>query len=386
MDKTARSLSARNQLTVVPPSPRLVRSRSGSSPAAVTTPEISSHRFSSSHRFTNVHRSKSTSKSRTNNHEGINMNIHSWRAEKNSPKIGQEQKSKDGIGKYMQRGVSHENTAASKRTTSTVKLPSAWALSPGRQSLGSAMGPKSPAKVNGSNGGVGGGVAKVLKYFKQRKVSSVKEEEYHRFRILHNKLLQWRFINARAQIAVHNFNHIAEIQLFSAWIRILKLRKMIIQKRNELQRVKHVMKLYQILNGELYLLTEWAQLERKNQEFVGRLTRKLSALSTTLPLTHGVKGDITSVSEAFKMAIEVMENIEPLVRKYQTQVERILYQVTELTTTHKQEEEYLKELLAIVPVVAALLDNERSNVVHLIQAKMESNTSDYPCCVAQSCV
>ena len=73
-----------------------------------------------------------------------------------------------------------------------------------------------PAKTNGSDNGnndssVGGGVTKVLKYFKQRKVSSVQEEEYHRFRILHNTLLQWRFINARAEVAMANVKNIAEV-------------------------------------------------------------------------------------------------------------------------------------------------------------------------------
>jgi len=37
------------------------------------------------------------------------------------------------------------------------------------------------------------------------------------------------------------------------------------------------------------------------------------------------------------------------------QVERILYQITELTTTLKQEEEYLQELLGLVPVISTLL-------------------------------
>jgi len=37
------------------------------------------------------------------------------------------------------------------------------------------------------------------------------------------------------------------------------------------------------------------------------------------------------------------------------QVERILYQITELTTTLKQEEEYLQKLLGLVPVISTLL-------------------------------
>ncbi|KAH1128496.1 hypothetical protein AAZX31_06G297000 [Glycine max] len=391
MDKTASTLSGRHNLTELPPSPRLVRSRSGSSPAAaITTPERSSHRLSSSQRFTitSIQRSKSTSRTRTTNNErnNINLNPTLTTSVSSKPKNNrvQEKKSRDdGFGKFLQRGVSPDNinVGASKRSTS--KSPSAWALSPGRWSLGSPIWSQPPAKTNGSDNGnndssVGGGVTKVLKYFKQRKVSSVQEEEYHRFRILHNTLLQWRFINARAEVAMANVKNIAEIKLFSVWLRALMLRKITIQKRIELRKVKQLVKLYQILDGQLYLLTEWAQLERRNQESVARLTRKLSALSTILPLTHTVKVDTESVFEALNTAAKVMESIEPLMAKYQTKkVERILYQITELTTTLKQEEEYLQKLLGLVPVISTLLENEKSIRVHLIQTR--SNTINYIC-------
>ncbi|XP_061372690.1 QWRF motif-containing protein 7 [Gastrolobium bilobum] len=273
MEKTGLTFSGRSQLMVAPPSPQLVRSRSGSNPAAITTPDRSSRRFSTSERSINGNRSKSTLKERTQNNEG---NINS-----------QEKKSRDGFGKFLQRGVSPDINGASKRVTSTMKLPSAWALSPGRGSLGSPIGSKSPVKANRGSGG--GGVAKVLKYFKQKKVSSIQEEEYHRFKILHNRLMQWRFINARAEVAMANVENIAEIQTFSVWLTILMLRKIIIQRRIQMQKVKHMIKLYHIMNRQLSLLSEWAKLERRNQESIGKLTRKLSAVSATLPLSHGLK-------------------------------------------------------------------------------------------------
>jgi len=70
-----------------------------------------------------------------------------------------------------------------------------------------------------------------------------------------------------------------QIQLFAVCVGIVKLRKIRTEKRVELRKVKNVMKLYKILNGQLYLLSEWAQLERRNQESVAKLTRKLLAFS-----------------------------------------------------------------------------------------------------------
>ncbi|KAK8469162.1 hypothetical protein PHAVU_005G008600, partial [Phaseolus vulgaris] len=312
MDKPSHTLSGRNHLTVVSPSPRLVRSRSGSgsAAAAITTPERSSQRFSSSERFsiTSIQRSKSTSRTRTtNNNEGNNPTLTTSISNKQtSTRVHQEKKNRDeSFGKFLQRGVSPDNNSnvgVSKRASSS---PSAWALSPGRWSLGSPTWPQQPAKSSvRSKSNVGGSVNKVLKYFKQKKVSPMQEEEYHQFRVLHNRLVQWMFVNARAQVAMANVKSMALIQLFAVWVRIVKLRKIRIAKSVEVRKVKDVMKLYKILNGQLYLLSEWGELERRNQE---------------------------------------------------SQVERILYQITELSTTLKQEEEYLQQLLTLLPLISTSL-------------------------------
>lgn len=123
--------------------------------------------------------------------------------------------------KLMQRGntspspsprPSFGSTKGRKSSTS----PSAWALSPGR-SLPFAVGPEATAaavvasprpRVKSSGGGVGG----VLKYFRlQKKGLSIQEEEFHQFRVLHNRLLQWRFANARAQAAMVASHKVAQV-------------------------------------------------------------------------------------------------------------------------------------------------------------------------------
>ncbi|XLR49023.1 hypothetical protein S83_033683, partial [Arachis hypogaea] len=65
--------------------------------------------------------------------------------------------------------------------------------------------------------------------------------------------------------------------------------------------------------------------------------------------------DTVSVSEVLNTAIDVMDHVEQLIMKFQAQVERILYQVTELITTSKQEEEYLQDLMEVVPMITTLM-------------------------------
>jgi len=61
-----------------------------------------------------------------------------------------------------------------------------------------------------------GGFSGVLKYFKQKKVSTLQEEEFHRFRVMHNRLLQWRFVNARAEAAMAGVKRVAEVSCLFA--------------------------------------------------------------------------------------------------------------------------------------------------------------------------
>lgn len=54
-----------------------------------------------------------------------------------------------------------------------------------------------------------------------------------------------------------------------------------------MERLKQKVKFLEILCPQIELLNEWEKLEKKNCESVGRVTRKLSAYSTKLPLVDG---------------------------------------------------------------------------------------------------
>lgn len=108
-----------------------------------------------------------------------------------------------------------------RRTRSASTSPSAWALSPGRSKPNSSPArvevapllPRSPASFDKLIKREGeGGVSGVLKYFiRQKKVSPVLEEEYHRFRVAYNRLLQWRFANARREASMAAIKRVAQV-------------------------------------------------------------------------------------------------------------------------------------------------------------------------------
>ncbi|KAL5744268.1 hypothetical protein ACOSQ2_027384 [Xanthoceras sorbifolium] len=370
--KTTISCRQQTTTTPAPPSPRLMRSKSGTPAMSLPENRACNNSLNTSQRFVNNHRSKSTTRSRNqkNNEENINPStlvvISSMQKK--------EGVSRDGFVRFLQRGRA-PNSAAAKKVKSVTNSPSAWALSPGRTSP-CLVAPESPAtgvvvKVKSSGGG-GGGVSGVLKYFRQKKVSPVQEEEYHNFKVMHNRLVQYRFANARAEATMASVKNVAENRLFSGWLRVLKMRNVIIEKQIQVQKLKHDIKLCQIVNPQMRLLNEWSKLEGKNCEAVGRVTRKLSAVSLKLPFDDDVKADVESVYKATSTAVQVMNGIEETIAKFFQQAEKILYMVTELVSTLEQEEEYLKELDTIIPHIPTLLEEEKYLRVHLLQAAEES--------------
>ncbi|KAL0400940.1 UNVERIFIED_CONTAM: QWRF motif-containing protein 7 [Sesamum latifolium] len=271
-----------------------------------------------------------------------------------------------------------------RRTRSASTSPSAWALSPGRSlpcsspaPVAVAPVPKSPAsheklmKQAAKSGG--GGVGGVLKYFRQKKVSPLLEEEYRRFRVAYNRLLQWRFANALAEASMAAVKRVAQKKLFNGWARICVMRNLMMEKRLLIQKLKHQLKLYHVMNSEMRLLNEWSRLEPKNVEAVGRVVRKLSAVSVCLPLVHNAEGDVMSVYDAMSMAMGVMEGIEAMILDMHWQVERTCFLLTELSVMLKQQKQFFQELENRVSVVASLEVQEKSLRVHHIQLVQEVN-------------
>ncbi|KAK1577140.1 hypothetical protein Q3G72_019283 [Acer saccharum] len=212
--------------TTTQPSPRLMRSRSGA--PAMSLPEnhacnINNSFNSTSQRFVN-NRSKSTTRTRNQKNNNNEEKVNPSSMQKNK------EGSKDGFVRFLQRGSGQRSTtttsaAAAKTNTKVTKSvtnsPSAWALSPGRTSP-CMVAPDSQAvtsrvvKVKSSSGG-GGGVSGVLKYFRQKKVSPIQEEEYRNFRVVHNRLVQYRFANARAEATMASLNNVAQADVESVY-------------------------------------------------------------------------------------------------------------------------------------------------------------------------
>ncbi|CDP05347.1 unnamed protein product [Coffea canephora] len=286
--------------------------------------------------------------------------------------------SRDDANKLLLRGQSKMDVP--RRSGSASTSPSAWALSPGRSLHPPSPAPRRPLDLvskskrdpcsDKGSSGVGG----VLKYLgkKIKKASRLQEEEHHRCRIIHNALLQWRFVNARAQVSTTAVKGAAQKKLFNFWLKGSIMKNAIAGKRIQLQRLNQQIKLYHILRSEFCLLKEWARLEIKNREAAERLATKLSAMSRCLPLDQGAKADVTSLLDWMIMATRVIENIGAKIANIQAQVERLCYMLTELSVIANEEKDCAIMLEKNLATLASLAAQETSLRLHSIQLDEES--------------
>ncbi|XP_075485468.1 QWRF motif-containing protein 7 [Primulina tabacum] len=365
-------------------SPRLVRSKSGG-PVATSLVEVQ----------TFISKFSRTSKGEENS------NTSTVKMKKKSAETA------GGFVRFLPRAKS-KSEAPPRNTRSASTSPSAWALSPGRSLTGSSIvaaasavvavhqkspatagalalfksqsgapavaKPKSPANSEKSmkKGSKSGGVGGLLKYLRQKKVSPVLEEEYHHFSVMYNRLLQWRFANARAEPSMAAVKKTSQKKLFSGYARISIIRNVIEEKRSQIQKLKHEIKLNHILNSEMSLLNEWSRLEAKNAEAVVRVSRKMSAASVCLPLLHDSKADAMSLYDAMSKAVGVMDTIEATISGMHLQAEKACFILLELAVVLKQQKQLHEELGNTINAVAASLEvQEKSLRAHRIQLAKE---------------
>ncbi|XP_056863788.1 QWRF motif-containing protein 7-like [Raphanus sativus] len=326
---------------VGPPSPNINRSRSATSsislPVSLNASVSSSGSSSTSSSPSNtskrvmISRSQSTTRSSRPNPKSREMTP-ARNSESRSHEVNNG-RSREAFARYLEQRerASPRNNASGKGVKPGASSPSAWALSSGRadstmkNSLSSSSPatsmchtpPESPVSAAKMRSSGRGAVAGVLKYFKaQKKISPVQEEEYHRFRLLHNRLIQLRFINARTEATMANLKVNVEDQLFWVWLRIYKLRNYVVENLLEVQRLRQEIKLRQVLSLQMPLLNEWSKLDAKNFEALSKLTGKLQALSVRLPLLHGATVDVVAIHEEMVTAIEVIDEIDDMVIKF----------------------------------------------------------------------
>ncbi|KAJ4815352.1 QWRF motif protein (DUF566) [Rhynchospora pubera] len=129
-------------------------------------------------------------------------------------------------------------------------------------------------------------------------------EEAHLLRLLDNRHLQWRWVNAKFNSAMQDQKQISEKYLYNAWRSISELRESVAIKRMKLQLLNLNLKLASILKRQVIYLEEWSEMDGEHASSLAGAIEALKASTLRLPVVGGAKqADIQKLKEVTSAAI-----------------------------------------------------------------------------------
>ncbi|KAE9599996.1 hypothetical protein Lal_00045531 [Lupinus albus] len=191
----------------------------------------------------------------------------------------------------------------------------------------------------------------------------------HLLRLAYNRLLQWRFVNARADAALSVQTLNAEKSLYDAWLATSKLRESVRTKRTELQMLKQQFKLISILKEQMIHLEDWACLDLVYSSSLSGAIEGLKASTLRLPIVGGAKADVLNVKDAICSAMDVMQAMASSICLLLPKVGHINSLVTEVTNLNAKERALLKDCRDLLSIVIAMQVKECSLRTHISQVK-----------------
>lgn len=238
--------------------------------------------------------------------------------------------------------------------------------------LSPSRGMASPTRTRsgvGSNSNLGN-TSSILSFAaetRRRKVGDNAVADAHVLRLLHNKHLQWRFANARADTSMLVQRASAEKSLYNSWVTTSKMRQSVISKQIEIQHLRQSLKLHSLLKNQIPYLKVWDQGERDHSVSLSGTIVSLESSTLRLPLVDGAKADSQSLKDAIRSAIDVMQAISTSVLSVATKVERVNALTSELSSTTATERSMMDECKDMLSLLTQMEVQDCSLRTHILQ-------------------
>ncbi|XP_042059414.1 AUGMIN subunit 8-like [Salvia splendens] len=194
-------------------------------------------------------------------------------------------------------------------------------------------------------------------------------EDVHNLRLLYNRLLQWRYANARSDDALQSQKVKTEKVLSSVWMEIVAVWDSIIEKRIEIQKLKLKLKLYTILDNQICGLEEWKSTEMDHISSLSWAIEDLQAGTVLVPVIRGARGSIQKIKEAVSLAVDVMQAMGSSLRSVLLKVNRMHSLASDLADVVIEGRAIFDEYESLLISIAELQVEESSLRTHLLQMK-----------------
>ncbi|MBA0597186.1 QWRF motif-containing protein 2 [Gossypium raimondii] len=202
---------------------------------------------------------------------------------------------------------------------------------------------------------------------KMGKIGENKVSNAHLLRLLYNRLLQWRFVNARADAVLSSQRSKAEKSLYNALTTTSKLRESVRAKRTELQVLRQNLKLISILKGQMIFLDEWALLDHDYFSSLSGATEALKASTFRLPVVSGARADVQKLKDAICSAVDVMQAMASSICSLLSKVAKLNSLLAELGNLTANEFALLNQCKDLLLAIAAMQVKECSLKTHVLQ-------------------
>ncbi|KAK1439963.1 hypothetical protein QVD17_05788 [Tagetes erecta] len=193
--------------------------------------------------------------------------------------------------------------------------------------------------------------------------------EAHVLRLLYNRQLQWRFVNARNEDMVLKQKHSVEENLWNAWITMADLRDSVTKKRHRLQLLRQKLRLASILKAQMVFLEDWAYLDKDHSISLLGAIESLKASTLRLPVGEGATADLQSMKDAISSALDVMQAMCSSINSLCLQVEEVNLMVAEIAKVSAKERAMLRICKDFLSVLSALKVKDCSLRTHTLQTR-----------------
>ncbi|KGN55261.1 protein SNOWY COTYLEDON 3 [Cucumis sativus] len=206
------------------------------------------------------------------------------------------------------------------------------------------------------------------------KIAENRIVDAHSLRLLHNRLLQWRFANARADAAQSGLSLNAERSLYNAWLSTSKLRESVRTKRSELQLLKQKLTLTTILSWQMLHLEEWDELDQDFSNSLSGVTEALRASTLRLPVVGSAKADVQGIKDAISSAVDVLQTMASSICFLLSKVGKVNSLVSELANVSAKECALLERVKCLLSAIAVLQVKECSLRTQILQRRYVPST------------
>ncbi|KAL7245377.1 hypothetical protein ACSBR2_000663 [Camellia fascicularis] len=251
----------------------------------------------------------------------------------------------------------------SKVVTSSASSPSRGMQSPSRVRNGVG------SMLNNNNLSNTPSILSFAADVRRGKVGENRILDAHLLRLLYNRHLQWRFMNARADAAMLVQKVTAEKSLYNAWVTTSKLRHSVKSKRVELQVLRKNLKLYSILKGQTLHLDDWDLIDRDHSISLSGAIEALESSTLRLPVVGGARADIQSVKDAISSAVDVMQVMASSICALLTKVDQVNSLASQLANITAKERGLLDQCKDLLSTLTALQVKDCSLRTHILQQR-----------------